>query len=142
LTEFDVDLGQFCPGYEFTRGAVDSLLCEANGPFMFTFLTEKVALDVEESKGLGRIPNSLRENLDGLDFLVCSIILDESLVMNSALTHSNVTLCQQSGDFWCANHELFEEIRRMSHSITITEVFHDPCRQVVRNETSDLNFWI
>jgi len=76
LTEFDVDLGQLCPGHELARGAVDSLLCQTNSPFVSAFLTEKIALDVKESEGLGRISDSLREDLDGLDFLVCEIMLE------------------------------------------------------------------
>jgi len=78
LAQFDVDLGQLRPGHKLTRGAVHGLLGELNGPFVFSFLTEKVALDVKKSKRLGRIANGLRKDLDRLDLFVCPIMSEGS----------------------------------------------------------------
>lgn len=71
LSHLNVHLRQLCPGDKLARCAVDSLLCELQGPVESALAAEEVALDVEEGVRLRGLLEGEVDDLESLDLLVC-----------------------------------------------------------------------
>jgi hypothetical protein len=60
----------------------------------------------------------------------------------TAHTHSDVTSCQQRSHFGLSHSELFEQVRDLLVPPTIAEIFHDARREMIRDDSRNLNLGV